>query len=263
MDFLTAKSRKVAHWRDTIAFTEMLPIWFAGIPGHENSFSDFLSHVHDELVGRAARQKAAKSKIKVEQVLMCVAGTEAVYNAPGMMGEDAVDEDALELPTGYKAAVMNFSDDEWAELCRGYLKDDTELREVKISTIYDVMVNGGKEVSKVEKKKIMGWKHRIFPMEVGDESVALFVKAPTVMQDEVDWAESVEETDEASMKVVLLMPSKVLMRVTGVPLEEEEKDESSYRFRDLRMDMLVMSHEFQLHGVHAKVGLMYLFVTQF
>ena len=55
MEFRTAKSRKVAHWRDTIAFTEMLPIWFAGMPGHENSFSDFLSHVHDELVGRAAR----------------------------------------------------------------------------------------------------------------------------------------------------------------------------------------------------------------
>ena len=96
-------------------------------------------------------------------------------------------------------------------------------------------------------------------MKVGDGSVALFVKAPTVMQDDIDWAESVEETDEASMKVVLLMPSKVLLTVTGVPLEEEEKDASSYRFRDLRMGMLVMSHEFQLH---AKVGLMYLFVTQ-
>ena len=29
MEFLTAKARKVAHWRDDIAFTEMLPIWFA------------------------------------------------------------------------------------------------------------------------------------------------------------------------------------------------------------------------------------------
>ena len=115
-----------------------------------------------------------------------------MYNAPGMIGKDAVDEDALELPAGYKAAVMNFSDDEWVVLCSGYLKDDTELREVKISTIYDVMVNGGENVSKVEKKKIMGWRHRIFPMEVGDGSVALFVKAPTVMQDDIDsfdWAE--------------------------------------------------------------------------
>ena len=33
------------------------------------------------------------------------------------------------------------------------------------------------------------------------------------------------------MKVVLLMPSKVLLRVTGVPLEEEEKDESMTRAR--------------------------------
>jgi hypothetical protein len=96
-------------------------------------------------------------------------------------------------------------------------------------------------------------------MEVGDGSVALFVKAPTVMQDTIDWAEPIDETDEASMKVVILLPSKVMLRVTGVPLEEEEKDVSSYRFRDLRMDMLVMSHEFQLH---AEVGLMYLFVTQ-
>ena len=100
MEFLTTKSRKVAHWRDTIAFTEMLSIWVAGILGHEDSCSDFLSHVHDGLVGRAARQKADKRKIKVEQVLMCAAGTEAVYNAPGMMGENAVDGNALALPTG-------------------------------------------------------------------------------------------------------------------------------------------------------------------
>ena len=58
---------------------------------------------------------------------------------------------------------MNFSDDEWSQLCQGYLTDDTELRDVKISTIYDVLVSGGEKVSKVEKKKIMGWRHIIFP----------------------------------------------------------------------------------------------------
>lgn len=47
IEFLTAKARKVAHWRDDISFVRHLPIWFAGIPGHENCLSDFLSHIHD------------------------------------------------------------------------------------------------------------------------------------------------------------------------------------------------------------------------
>ena len=61
MDYLTAKSRKVAHWRDDIAFTLSIPIWFAGIPGHKNSFSDWLSHCFEEMAARAEKSKKAKT----------------------------------------------------------------------------------------------------------------------------------------------------------------------------------------------------------
>ena len=267
MEFLTAKSRKVAHWRDDIAWTEMIPIWFAGIPGHKNSFADFLSHVHDELVSRSAAQKAAKSQ-STAKVLMMPVSDSAVVDRAGVfgatlavMGEDAEKtlEAHLTMPAGYRAAQMMLSDDEWAEICSKYRTSKSEMREVSLAVIYNVLVDGGDKVSKLEKKKVNGWKHRIIPVEVGDGDVALFVKAPVHSEDEVDWAEPVEETDEALTKMVLLVPEGAMVRVTAVPLTEQEQDPESYRYRDLRMDMLVMAHEFQLH---AKVGLMYLFITQ-
>ena len=267
MEFLTAKARKVAHWRDDIAFTEMLPIWFAGVPGHDNSLSDFLSHVHDELVTRAERQKAEKGKTAAKVLMM-----EQVFSAPAvsvrdaakvslktLQGNDAKETDKLVMPAGYKAAKMMLSDDEWAELCSKYKTSKSELRDVPLSTIYNVLVEGGDKVSKVEIKKVMGWKHRIVPVEVGDGDIALFVKAPVNSDDGAEWADPMDETDEALIKLVVLLPEGVMVRVTSVPLIEEEKNPESYRYRDMRMDMLVMAHEFQLH---AKVGMMYLFISQ-
>ena len=96
-------------------------------------------------------------------------------------------------------------------------------------------------------------------VEVGDGDVALFVKAPVNCEDGSEWAGPLDEIDEALVKMVVLLLEGVMVRVTPVPLPDEEKDSESYRFRDMWMDMLVMAHEFQLH---AKVGLMYLFISE-
>ena len=54
-----------------------IPIWFAGIPGHKNSFSDWLSHCFEEMVARAEKSKKAKT------VSTCVmALVDVVMDAP-------------------------------------------------------------------------------------------------------------------------------------------------------------------------------------
>ena len=201
------------------------------MPGHDNSLSDFLSHVHDELVMRAARQKAERGKTTAKVLMM-----QQVFNAPAvnvgdaarvslkaLRGDDAKESDKLVMPAGYKAATMMLSDDEWSELCGKYKTSKSELRDVPLSTIYNVLVEGGDKVSKVEIKKVMGWKHRIVPVEVGDGDIALFVKAPVNSDDGAEWADPMDETDEALIKMVVLLPEGVMVRVTSVPLMEEEK----------------------------------------
>ena len=256
IEFLTAKARKVAHWRDDIAFVRHLPIWFAGIPGHENCLSDFLSHVHDELMARALKQKSEKQPRASGSVMLM----EGVFTGSVVKGQDAKDgDDSVVVPHGFKPVKMLLSDDEWAELCAKYKDSKTEILEVSIGVIYRVLVMKDDTVSKVETKKVLGWKNKIFPVEVGDGEVALFVRAPLQDADLIDWEEEgLEQLDNVLCPLVVLVPEGVMVRVTDAPLLPEEEDAESYRFRDLRNDLFVMAHEFQLH---AKVGMMYMFVT--
>ena len=255
VEFLTAKARKVAHWRDDVAWTQHLPIWFAGIPGHENSLSDFLSHMHDELLARARKQKEEK-KGSVREFVMSA----AVRVCKGCDADEG--DGTVSSPIGFDASKMLLSDDEWRTLCSKYVESQSEIFEVKISTIYRVLVLKDESVSKLEAKRVRGWKHKIFVVQVGDGDTALFVKAPQQDMEAIDWDRQEDDGSAFEMvqsSLVVLIPEGVMVRVTSVELEAEEEDASSYRFRDLRNDLLVMAHEFQLH---AKVGLMYMFVAQ-
>jgi hypothetical protein len=195
IEFLTAKARKVAHWRDDIPFVRHVPIWFAGIPGHENCLSDFLSHIHDELMARALRQKNEKRNGSVMLV-------EAVHTAPGIVGRDAVEaDDTVKIPFGFKTVKMMLSDDEWVELCGKYRGSKTEILEVSIGVIYRVLVMKDSTVSKVETKRVLGWKNKVFPVNVGDGEVALFVRAPLQDADLIDWEEEgLEQLDNVFPK---------------------------------------------------------------
>ena len=51
--FATAKSRKLSKWANDIAYTAVLPIEYAHIPGLRNDLADYLSHVSDVIVHKA------------------------------------------------------------------------------------------------------------------------------------------------------------------------------------------------------------------
>ena len=264
--YLTAKSRKVAHWRDDNAFTLSIPIWFAGIPGHKHNFSDWLSHCFEEMVARAEKGKKAKTVstcvMALVDVVMAAPARELDRDsfAKGLEVEQVPaggSDSSVRVPAGSEAAKLLSSDDEWAEVCSKYLNSKSELRSVLLSEVYRVLALDDVPVSKLVGNKIIGWKLRIKVMEVGDGEIALFVKAPAMGISLEDWTD-IEEGEQEG-KLVLLLPEGAMVRVSPAELIEEEKDPDSYRYTDMRNVLLVLVHEFQLH---AKVGLMYLFVAK-
>ena len=209
-------------------------------------------------MARALKRKNEKLPKSSGSVLMM----EAVHTAPEIIGQDAMEkDDSVVVPHGYKPMKMLLSDDEWKELCGKYRKSKTKILEVSTGVIHRVLMLKDSTVSNVESKKVMGWTNKIFPIEVGDGEVALFVKAPLQDADIIEWEEEgLEQLDSVLCPLVVLVPEGAMVRVTDAPLLPEEEDVESYilRLRDLRNVLLVMAHELQLH---AKVGMVYMFVV--
>jgi hypothetical protein len=112
IEFLTAKARKVAHWRDDIAYTKLLPIYYGDLPGIVNCLADSMSKLHAEMVLRARDDRMKKTLEGEGDQASSFAGSAKSPAMKEEYGDSYDDEYPLEAASSFMMEVGGWEGEE-------------------------------------------------------------------------------------------------------------------------------------------------------
>ena len=215
LKFVTAKLRKIMGCSNDVAFITTLPMGFQGIPWVGNNLCDFLSHLSDAMV----RQDR--------------------------LARDA--EVAMEAPGGWDVVEHNFTDARWHVVCDAYKVDNDTFLKMKLSEVYEILTVRGAKVAQLHRERILSWKQRVSPVAVcKDGTPALFVPRSFLRLDDDD-----DEEPVVKAELVLLVPDGAQVKITTANMmydAETEGEMLMWMKEDLRIDYVLMAHEYSLHA---------------
>ena len=137
-----------------------------------------------------------------------------------------------------------FSKEEWSEVHRVYLADETRLHNVKMCDLYRVICMGGEGVDPGVIAKVRTWKDKRF-MDVrppGSEHLMMYTTRRQLHRHETG------EAGRGDEKVlVLVVPDGAMVRITTGENPADSGNEESWKCIDLKRDVLLWAHEQKSH----------------
>ena len=274
--FATAKARKLMKWSRDIAFTKVLPIQFAHIPGDSNHLADYLSHISDAIVVMARNDRQSKAAEKYQAGLVTaledeqqedlgtahnlrinMAITRHSYHDTPRTPENVEATEPFPEPVGWETVYMSLQEDQWQEICAAYQKDETPVYKIPTNSLYKVLTGLGEQPeSQLEKERVQAWKHKIFAISVCEDGTpALFTQQSYLRIDQDN-----EEEPEVPDKLVMIVPKGAQVAMSTAEPVFEVGEEPSFTDTDLRTDILLQAHEFSMH---ARWEEMYSYIKRF
>ena len=218
IDFCNAKALRFRSWADKVSFVRYMNMHLAWAPGGVNDWADLLSRIADKLAEAALERE--RSRIMMPMMRHS-------YRDGG-----AVQKERQEKPGEH----FSFSEEEWAEVHRAYLADETRIHNVRMCDLYRVMCMGGDDVGPGITVKLRTWKEKRF-MDVTPPGSSHPMLYTYTTRRQLRRHELGSGNDEKVL--VLVIPAGVNVRITTGESPADSGSEESWKVIDLKRDVLL------------------------
>ena len=237
-EHLSAKARRFFGWADKLAYTRYWPMVTRHLPGADNDISHMLSHL-----GEQTRQRHDYLTAIAANAIACPA-TLHTFHAPV--------QGAPELLEQYQQVHLQLNAEDYVELERAYLTDDTLVNEVPIRDIFAVVTNhpSQAEVPRMHRDKIRAWANRRFfsvPARTGTTNLLMTAASAVVHK----YPDNGDPADLTRHLVTVLPRGAAVQLTTTTPVSAVVGDGHHYADHDLRRDVLIHCHDNANHTSHA------------
>ena len=208
-------------WADKVNFVRYMNMHLAWAPGGINDWADLLSRVADKL------QEAAQERERLKMMM------------PMMKHSHHQSDD--EKGESRRQERFSFTAEEWGEVHRAYLADETRMHHVKMCDLYRVICMGGEGVDPGIVAKVRTWKQKSF-VDVtppGSEHPVLYTTRRQLRRH--------GQSDGDEKVLVMVVPDGAMVRITNGEIPADSRSEEKWKKIDLKTDILIWAHEQKSH----------------
>ena len=227
IDHASAKEKRFLAWAEKVAYVKWLTIDMRWIPGSDNDFADLLSRMAIKLRTCIDERRGAPQMRPMQRM---------TYHTNSGAGEDVMQQ--------YEMVHLGMTQEDWEEVRRAYLADNTVHQSVRMSDLYRCATMDGEGVDPEIVIKVKPW--------VGRRYFGACPPGSTIKVMYTQRAQLREHWKRDDTRVlVLVVPAGAMVRKTNAPEVVLEEDAEEYEMVDLRRDLLLLHHD---NNGHPKPG---------